>query len=145
MPLKCKLFILRMVNWIDKELLLVSWNHWLCAIKWIIEIIIIIVNSRCQHGSPWPSSATRLYRPSLPVGLQGYILYWHRAVVYRFSLVVQPLLVHVKGSTWVSRLWVRSYFCSSIPHVWWGLASDTRSILLTAFLCNCCQAFSPSV
>ena len=30
--------------------------------------------SRCQHGSPWPSPATRLYRRSLPVGFQGYIL-----------------------------------------------------------------------
>ena len=37
--------------------------------------------SRCQHGSPWPFLATRLYRSLLPGGLQGYILYRHRAVV----------------------------------------------------------------
>ena len=35
-------------------------------------------SSRHQHGSPWPFPAT------LPIGLQGYILYRHRAVVYRF-------------------------------------------------------------
>ena len=27
---------------------------------------------------------THLYRPLLPGGLPGYILYWHRAVVNRF-------------------------------------------------------------
>ena len=36
-----------------------------------------------QHGSPWPSPTTPFYRPSLPVGLQGYILYRHRPVVCR--------------------------------------------------------------
>ena len=39
------------------------------------------------------SLATRLYRPLLPVGLQGYILYRHRAFVFRFLLFVLPLLV----------------------------------------------------
>ena len=39
------------------------------------------------------------YPPSLPESLPGYILYRHRAVVDRFYLVVQPLLVHVKWST----------------------------------------------
>ena len=34
---------------------------------------IIIIMPRCEHVSPWPSLATRLYRPSLPEGLQGYI------------------------------------------------------------------------
>ena len=46
--------------------------------------IIIIIMSRRQQGSPWLSLATQLYRQLLPVGLQGYILYRHRAVVYRF-------------------------------------------------------------
>ena len=36
----------------------------------------------------------------------------------RFSLVVQPMLVHVKGSTGVYRLWVLPYFSTSVPHVW---------------------------
>ena len=40
--------------------------------------------SSCQHGSPGPSLATRLYRPSLPGDLPSYILYRHRAVVCRF-------------------------------------------------------------
>ena len=56
-----------------------------------------IIMSHRQHGSPWPSLATRLYHPLLPVGLQGYILYRHRAVVYRINLVVLPLFVHVNG------------------------------------------------
>ena len=71
-----------------------------------------IILSRRQHGSPWPSLATRLYRPSLPRGLPGYILYRHRLVLYRFLLAVLPLLVHVKGSTGVYHLRVHPYFCS---------------------------------
>ena len=46
--------------------------------------IIIIIMSHLQHGYPWPSPATLLYRPSLPVGLQGYILHRHRTVACRF-------------------------------------------------------------
>ena len=48
--------------------------------KWCQDFIIIV--SCCQHGSPGPSLATRLYRTLLPVSLQGLILYRHRAVVY---------------------------------------------------------------
>ena len=40
--------------------------------------------SCCKHRFPEPSLATRLYRPSLPAGLQGYILNRHRAAVDRF-------------------------------------------------------------
>ena len=47
---------------------------------------IIIIMSRCQHRSPWPNPATCLYRSSPPGYLQGYILFRHRAVVYRFQL-----------------------------------------------------------
>ena len=43
--------------------------------------------SSYQHGSPWPSLDTRLYRQSYPAGLQGFILYRHRAVLYRFAWV----------------------------------------------------------
>ena len=64
---------------------------------YIYIYIYIIIMSRYQHRSPRPSLPARLYRPLLPGGLQGYILYRHRAVVYKFSLVVLPLLVHVKG------------------------------------------------
>ena len=49
-----------------------------------IYIIIIIIMLRCRHGSPWPSPSCSLYRPLLPEGLPGYILYRHRAVLYRF-------------------------------------------------------------
>ena len=81
-------------------------------------MIIIIIMSCPQHGSPWSSRTTLLYHPSLLVGFHGYILYQHRTVVYRFLLVVLPLLVHVKESTGVGHLWVRPYFSSSVPHVW---------------------------
>ena len=50
----------------------------------LIIIIIIIIMSHCQHGLPWPSLTTRLYCPLFLGGLQGYILYHYRAVVYRF-------------------------------------------------------------
>ena len=40
---------------------------------------------RFQHVSPWPSLTTRLYRTSLPGGLQGDILSRHRAGRPAFS------------------------------------------------------------
>ena len=84
----------------------------------IFLLIIIIIMSHHQHGSPWPSPTIHLYRPLLPVGLQGYIQYRHRPVAYRFLLVVQPLFVHVKGPTGECHLWVYPYFSSSVPLVW---------------------------
>ena len=67
-------------------------------------LIFLSQMSNCKHGFPWPSLATRLYRPTLLVGLQGYILYRHSAVLYRFWLVLLLLLVHVIGSTGVYHL-----------------------------------------
>ena len=46
--------------------------------------------SRRQHGSPWPSPANHLYRPSFRVGLQGYILYRHRAILPGRPAFVRP-------------------------------------------------------
>ena len=63
----------------------------------IFKIIIIIIMSRWQHGSPWPSLAIRLYHPSLLVGLQSDVLYRHIAVIYRFQLVVLSLLIMWRG------------------------------------------------
>ena len=48
-------------------------TFWKClplTVNKLIQIIIIIMSCR-QHGFPWPSPATLLYRPSLPVGLQA--------------------------------------------------------------------------
>ena len=76
--------------------------YWKTRLCWCKKLttnnVIILIMSRCQHGSPSPFLTTRLYRPSLPGGLQGYILYRHRAVVYRLLLVVLLFLVHVKES-----------------------------------------------
>ena len=52
-------------------------NH--CRLFNGTSIFICIIMSHRQHGSPWPSLATRLYCPLFLVGLQGYILYRHRA------------------------------------------------------------------
>ena len=52
---------------------------------------------------------------SLSVGLPCYILYQYRAVVDWFWLFTLPLLVHMRGSTWVHHLWAHPYFSSSVP------------------------------
>ena len=113
--------------------------------------------------SPWRSPAILLYRPSLLVGLQGYILNRHRATVYMFYPVVLPLLVHVKGSTGVCHLWACRYFSSSVQCVWfiwlgevtwwvvsgctsaslWGDAFRNCLMLPVAFFCSCRTVFSP--
>ena len=81
-------------------------------ISTLSPVIMIIIMSHHQHGSPCPSHAAPHYGPLLPAGPQGYISYRHRAAVCRFELVVLPLLVHVKGSTGVH------YFSSSVSLVW---------------------------
>ena len=90
----------------------------LLCISHLIHIILIIIMSHYQHGYPWHSLATPPYRSLLPVGLQGYIPYLHRAAVCRFELVVLHLLVHVKGSTGVHHLRARFYFSSSVLHIY---------------------------
>ena len=73
-------------------------------------IIIIIIMSCCQRRSPWPSLITRLYRSSLPIGLQGYILY-QSALLYIGSTWMSCLCSSMwKESTGVCRLGLRSYF-----------------------------------
>ena len=54
----------------------------MCSEGNVVTIIIIMLH--CQHSFPWPLLATHLYLSSLLRGLPGYILYQHRAVVYRF-------------------------------------------------------------
>ena len=58
-----------------------------------------IIMSRWKHGFPWLSLslAIRLYLPSLPTGLQDYILCPYRAIVDKF-LVGQRLHNNVKRS-----------------------------------------------
>ena len=101
------------MNWLVCRTLLVIIIRWdYCCI-----IIIIFITSHHHHEYSWPSLATPPYCSLLPVGLQGYILYRHRAAVCRFVLVVLPLLVHVKGSTGVHHLWARPDFSSGVPHI----------------------------
>ena len=100
-------YYIRKILWHFSAFLCIEHPKFFSATFQLNFIYITIIMSGCQNGSPWPSFATRLYRPSLPGGLQGYILYRHRAVIYRFLPFVLPLLVHVKGSTGVCHLWVR--------------------------------------
>ena len=53
-----------------------------CILLFILYNNSIIRMLHCQHGSPWPSLTTCLYRPLLLGSLQGYILYQHRAVIH---------------------------------------------------------------
>ena len=63
-------------------------------------VIIILIMSRRQHGSPWPSLTTRPYRTSLPT-----ISYIGTELLYiGFSWSYLPLFVYVKGSTEVCHL-----------------------------------------
>ena len=48
-----------------------------------------------RNRYPLPSLATFPHRSSPPAGLQGYILYPHRAAVCRFELDVLLLLDHM--------------------------------------------------
>ena len=54
-------------------------------------------SSSCRAGYHWPSLATSPYRSSPLAGLQGYILYPHRAAVCMFELVTLLLLGHMWG------------------------------------------------
>ena len=64
--------------------------------------------------------AIPLYHPWLPISLLDYIQYLYRVVVDKFKLVVQHLPIRVKGFVGERRLWFRSYFSSSVPHVLFG-------------------------
>ena len=57
---------------------------------------IIIIMARRQLRSPWPSLVTPFYRLSLPAGLQGSMLYRHKAVVW-LVLAGRPASVHGNG------------------------------------------------
>ena len=88
-----------------------------------IYIIIIIIMSRRLRGYPWPSLAISPYHSSPPAGLQDYNPCPHIAAVCRFVLVVPHLHIHEWGSTGVHRLWARPCFSSSVPRVWFKMAS----------------------
>ena len=123
----------------------------------------IIITSNSLHGSPWPSSATLHYSPSLPGGLPRYILYWHSAAVYRCKRVVHLSLIHVKGvcrsiSLLSSSLlllqfpvclvrltWIVSVMGSRCRYSSCFVASRTCSVWLAEFLSNCRQGFTPYV
>ena len=82
-----------------------------------VIIIIISIMSYLNHGFPWVSFPTRLYRPLISVGLLGYILCPNRAAIDTFQLVVLLLFVPVKGSWGARCLWVPSYFSGSVQYV----------------------------
>ena len=87
------------------------------VVTWFnVTLIIIIIMLLHQHGYPRSFLATVLCRPLLPVGLQGFIPYRHRAAVCRFKLVVQNLFDHMKGSTGLHHLFsLARWESSSLP------------------------------
>ena len=116
----------------DNELYKIHFPVWLGSLKGVnaptlkIQIpltlvcIYIIIMSHCKHRSLGPSLTIRLYCPSPPGGLSGYILCKQRAIVY--VLAGRPTFVRLcEGSTELYRLWVRPYFSSSFPHIWRSL------------------------
>ena len=74
--------------------------------------------SRYQHGYSWPFLTAPPYRPMLSADPPGYIPSHNKAAVYSFEPDALRLVVHVKGSIEVHRLWARPYFSSSVPHIW---------------------------
>ena len=126
------------------------------------KVVIIIIMMPChQHRSLWPSPATHLHRPSLLVGLQGYILYqllyinssrlscpcssmWRclqEYVGYEF-VPTSPAVSRMPG---LSNL---SSFCDGgkWPYSCCFVECCLQDLLqLITFLCNCRQSFSPDV
>ena len=90
-------------------------RHYVANVEHPLRIIftlvfIIIIMSYHQRGSPWPSPATLLFRPSLPVGLQRYILYRHRVVLAGRPAFARPCEgVHKSMSLMSSSLFLQQW------------------------------------
>ena len=130
-----------------------------------MTIIIIIPMSHCQKGSPWPSLVTRLSRSLLPRGLQGYILYRHRTVVYRFftghlafarscegvdrsmSLMSSSLLLQQCPACLVYLTWIVFVMGDRWPYSWCFVGRYFQDLfnIARSILVYCRQAFSPYV
>ena len=85
--------------------------------NFVVVIIIIIIMSVREHRFPWLSLTICLYRPLHSAGPLDYIMYQYRAVVYKFQLVLQHLLVYGKEYSGKHHLWARPYVPSSVSHV----------------------------
>ena len=92
---------------------------------YIYIYLIIIIMSCHRHGHPWPFLATSPYCLSPLAGLQGYILYPHRAAVCMFELVVLLLLGHIWGS-----IGVQGNICR---HIWWFVLFIVPAFWLQSF------------
>ena len=128
-----------LLPYLEKELLYTDILR-LWVLVWAVIIVIIIIIMSCrQHGYPWHSLATSLYRSSPLAGLQGYILYPHIAAVCMFELSLLPLLGHMWGSIGVHHLWARPCFSSSVLHVLWFVRPeviDSNSCCFQGFIQN---------
>ena len=87
-------------NNVLKIILYKSFIYWTEDLNLLLNIdfLSIIIMSNRLLRFPWFSLAIHFYRPSLPTSPLDYTLYLHRAVVDKFQLVIQHLLVCVKGS-----------------------------------------------
>ena len=77
-------------------------------------IYIIIILSCHQHGYPWPSLATPLYRSSLLAGPQGT-----SRIIAELQYVGSSWLPCFCSAMWGKHhLWARPCFSSSVLYVW---------------------------
>ena len=114
----------------------------------------IIIMSCFHHRYPWPFLATPFYRLLVPASLHGYILYWHRVVVYIYwspcFCCIYMLLLYIyvghlafarpcEGVHWSTSLMIIQWICQEdcTAAALWGVASRTCSILLAKLLCRC--------
>ena len=112
---------------VDKILLLrylkgsrTNFNVWLFNVRTLVHLdcntwTIIIMMLCSQYGFPWLSLAFRPYYPSLPPGPLESILCLYRALVGKFLLVGQHVLVRMKGFHWRTLLTISSLLLQQCP------------------------------
>ena len=83
------------------------WNHWVPFVIMRLDYIIIIMASRCQHGSPWPSPALGRSSRLHPVTAQSCC---------RWVLAVRPTFARPrKGVSWRISLMSLSLLLQQCP------------------------------
>ena len=100
----------------------------------LINLSLFIIMSHRISSTPLPF----IYHPSLPAGLLDYILCLYRAVIDKFWLVGQHLLIHMKGSIGEHHLWVHPYFSSSVSCLIWMVLEMEVKWLYTGCFVRCC-------
>ena len=99
-------------------------------------------SGRSSGLHPVSSHSCRMYvRAGHPAFARPYVGVHRSTSLMSSSLLLQQCPAYLFHLTWIVFVMVGG----CIVGVLWGVASRTCSILLSAFLCNCCKAFSPDV